>query len=215
MSVTQIKIDGITSVEDAVHAVESGVNAIGFIFADSPRQVTLEQAIRIAEEVPPFVAKVGVFVDDSLLNVKMALGSCVDYVQLHGTESPDFVKKLAGMQARGRILKAIHIRGKNNLDQISNYEEASAFVLDAYVDGKWGGTGKTFDWKLAKAAVGTGRRIILAGGLTPDNVKEALETASPFGVDVASGVEKSPGVKDPERMRRFVEAVREYDASKS
>jgi len=215
LSVTRIKIDGITTVNDALQAVECGVDAIGFIFAESPRQVEFDQAIEIAREIPPFVAKVGVFVDAPLLNVKMALASCVDYVQLHGTESPEFVEKLAAMQSRGKIIKAIHMRGENNLEQLSNYKCVSAFVLDAYVDGQWGGTGQTFDWSLAKEAVGKGQRIILAGGLTPDNVRDALEMASPYGVDVASGVEKSPGIKDPDRMRRFIDAVRKYDAQKS
>ncbi len=200
----RIKICGLTNLEDAQLAADLGAHALGFIFfSKSPRAVSPDQARQIIRRLPPFVLSVGVFVDEEAAVVREIAASVgLDWLQLHGHESPDYCRALGR-----RVIKGIRIAGQESLAELEAYRNAvQAFLLDTYRPGVAGGTGETFDWHLARQA---GRRgpIILAGGLTPDNVAQAVATAQPLGVDVASGVEAAPGKKDPVKLRAFIEAV--------
>jgi len=207
---TRIKICGITNIEDARAAVECGAHALGFVFAPSPRQIAPEAAREIVRALPPFVAAVAVVMDEPIdeLRAMLRTSSC-HHVQLHGEEAPAYLGELGGW----RIIKAFRVGQAADLERLADYRRADAFLLDSQVAGKAGGTGVTFDWGLARAAAGAGKPIILAGGLNPGNVKEALEAARPYAVDVSSGVEAGPGKKDHGLMREFIRAVREFDAS--
>lgn len=197
MSNVRVKICGITSVDDALFAVEAGADALGLVFAPSPRQVTPEQARRIVEALPPFVTTVGLVVNQ---DPDPILAVCpLDVIQFHGGESPETVAALGR-----RAVKAFRVRGAEDLSALPRYAAASALLLDAYVPGVMGGTGHRFPWALAAEARRFGRPIIVAGGLTPENVGLCVETTSPYGVDVSSGVEATPGKKDPEKVRAFI-----------
>lgn len=198
----RVKICGITTVEDALAAVEAGAHALGFMFAPSPRQVTPEQAAAIIGALPPFVQTVGVFVDG---DVEAVLARCpLDAVQFHGEETPSAIARIKQV----RRIKACRIGARCDLELLAAYTDvADAFHLDARVSGLAGGTGQSFPWPLAQEARRFGRPIILAGGLSPENVADAIEAGRPDAVDVSSGVEASPGRKDPERVRRFVAAA--------
>ena len=202
--VPKIKICGITNAKDAQVASDLGVDAVGFVFAESPRRVDPVTAQKICLSLPPFVNRVGVFVDEVTDVVTEVVNFCkLDYAQLHGKETPYYCKALAF-----KVLKAIRVKDKDSIEDMSAYREfVNGFVLDAYVKGKQGGTGKTFDWALAKEAQKYGH-VILSGGLTPATVREAIELVGPYGVDVSSGVESSPGIKDHDKMGRFVEKIR-------
>jgi phosphoribosylanthranilate isomerase len=197
-----VKICGITNPEDALAAVHAGAHALGFVFAPSPRRVTPEQAAEIIAALPPFVLTVGVFVDQDAAGV---LARCpLDVVQFHGEEPPDAMAELSG----ARRIKAFRVAAPEDLELMAEYQQvADAFLLDARVPGTAGGTGRTFPWHLAREARRFGRPIILAGGLTPENVQTAIEIGCPDAVDVSSHVETSPGRKDPDRVRRFVAAA--------
>ena len=202
---TRIKICGMTSVEDALTAVEAGADAIGLIFwAGSRRAVGVERAQEITRALPPLVSTVGVFVDetpDRVRTVADAVG--LSGVQLHGDE---MVADWARFPRP--VLKALSIDGYAT----SPWKAARAAILvDAHDPVMVGGTGRTIDWQAAREIAAT-RPLVLAGGLTPENVAEAIALVAPWGVDVASGVEKAPGVKDAARVRAFVEAVRAADA---
>lgn len=195
----RVKICGITNVEDANAAVELGADALGFVFAKSPRQITIEQAREIIETLPPFISIVGVFVDENIDRINKICNSCgIHTVQLHGNEDPQFLNELKEY----KIIKAFRIRDESDLKPMSNYKP-HAFLLDSYVKGIIGGTGITFNWTYAHQAKKYGN-IILSGGLTPENVKEAIHIAKPFAVDVSSGVESSPSKKDKLLMKRFI-----------
>jgi phosphoribosylanthranilate isomerase len=198
----RVKVCGITNREDALLAVEAGAHALGFVFAASPRQVTPEQAAEIIAALPPFVQTVGVFVDG---DVEAVLARCpLDAVQFHGDEPPAALARVAGV----RRIKAFRVAESSDLEQLALYRDvAEAFLLDARVPGIAGGTGQTFPWHLAREARRFGRPIILAGGLTPENVRTAIEVGAPDAVDVSSGVEASPGRKDPDLVRRFLAAA--------
>jgi phosphoribosylanthranilate isomerase len=189
---------------DALYAAALGVDALGFIFAESPRKVQPEIVRRIILSLPPFVSAVGVFVDAELDLVKHIATDCrLDWVQLHGKESPTYCTSLGV-----RVLKAIRVKDRDSIQTMEHYKGfVDGFVLDTYVKGEKGGTGKTFDWALAQEAKKYGP-VILAGGLTPDDVGDAVKRVTPYGVDVSSGVETAPGIKDHDKMRRFVERVR-------
>ncbi len=200
----RIKICGITNLEDALLAAELGANALGFIFyAKSPRSVAPEAAREIIQQLPPFVVSVGVFVDAEAAAVQdLAARVGLDWVQLHGAETPEYCRSLGR-----RVLKGVRIKDEASLQDLQAYRGAvQAFLLDTYKKGQTGGTGETFDWHLAKAAQPYGP-IVLAGGLTPANVARAIKMAQPQAVDVASGVEAAPGRKDPEKLRAFFKAV--------
>jgi phosphoribosylanthranilate isomerase len=202
----KIKICGITNLEDALLAAELGANALGFIFyAKSPRKVAPETAREIIAQLPPFVASVGVFVDEAAAVVQELAGRVgLDWVQLHGQESPDYCRNLGP-----KVIKAFRIQGEDSLRRLADYQGAAqALLLDTYKKGQVGGTGEVFDWHLAREAKKYGR-IILAGGLTPENVAQAIATAEPAAVDAASGTEAAPGKKDPEKLRAFFAAVRD------
>ncbi len=197
--VPRVKICGITSVQDALHAAGCGADALGLVFyADSPRCVTRQQARAIIAELPPFVVPVGLFVNCPAEEIgDIAAGCGFDTVQLHGDEKPDDC-----LLAPLRVIKALRVRDRSSLTAIDEYP-VSALLLDAWVPGSYGGTGRTFNWQLAAAAARR-HRVVLAGGLTPDNVAEAVRAVRPYAVDVSSGVESAPGRKDPDLVAAFV-----------
>ncbi|MEA3377389.1 MAG: phosphoribosylanthranilate isomerase [Chloroflexota bacterium] len=205
---TQVKICGITNPDDGAVAVEAGADLLGFIFyPPSPRSVTREGARRVIEQlrrVSSDFRAVGVFVDEELKAVRRTAGRCgLDAVQLHGREPPEAVEALTedGLD----VFKAFRVRDRTFLADMERYHP-TAYLLDAYVASQRGGTGQTFDWELAVAAKERGP-ILLAGGLTPDNVAQAVRAVRPWGVDTASGVEASPGRKDYDKIRQFVAAA--------
>jgi phosphoribosylanthranilate isomerase len=200
----RVKICGMTNLEDALLAAELGADALGFIFyAKSPRYVAPETARAIIAQLPPFVAAVGVFVDEAAALVQeLAARTGLDWVQLHGQESPDYCRSLGR-----KVIKAFRIQDEGSLSRLADYRGAAqALLLDTYKKGQVGGTGETFDWHLARQAKQYGP-IILAGGLTPENVAMAIATAQPAAVDAASSTEAVPGKKDPAKLRAFFEAA--------
>ena len=203
MSVT-VKICGITSEADALAAAEAGADAIGLMFYEgSPRHVTLEQAKAISAALPQHVMRVGVFVNAEEAFVHQALTECMlNILQFHGDETPEECSRYPVM-----TLKAFRVQGEETLAQLEAYPSAG-YLLDAYVKDALGGTGATFNWDLAVRAQKFGKPIFLAGGLTPENVAEAVRKVQPFGVDVSSGVEIEPGRKDAQQMRTFVAAAK-------
>jgi phosphoribosylanthranilate isomerase len=198
----RIKICGTTRLEDALAAIDAGADALGFIFyRKSPRNVSMRTARGIIAWLPPFVETVGVFVDESIERVNRVTGYCgLDRVQLHGGESAAYCR-----QVRRPVIKGVRVKDERSLAGLKAFR-VSGFLLDAYQEGKPGGTGKTFNWDLALAARAFGP-LILAGGLDAGNVAEAIRRVRPYGVDVVSGVEASPGVKDAKKIRAFVQAV--------
>jgi len=204
--VTWIKICGITNLEDAQEAVELGADALGFVFYEkSPRKITKEKAKEIIGSLPKEVVKVGLFVDELEEQVNEIASYCnFDILQFHGDETPDYCKKFPQ-----KIIKAFRIKDKESLVDIPKYE-VDYYLLDAYSEELPGGTGKTFNWDLAKEAREFGKPIILSGGLNPENIIEALEKVSPFGVDVSSGVELSPGKKDQKKLEEFITKVKGF-----
>ncbi|MGE4182628.1 MAG: phosphoribosylanthranilate isomerase [Limisphaerales bacterium] len=202
---TRVKICGITSLDDALTAVEAGADALGFMFyPPSPRNVRPDIVRSIVEQLPPFVAKVGVFVNADEAQIRaVRLESGIDSVQLHGKEPPELCRSLAPIP----VLKAFRMEGPNSLRALEPYA-GCAWLLDSYVAGVFGGTGQTFNWDLACEAVRRGGRVVLAGGLTSDNVARAIAAVTPYAVDVSSGVEAAPGKKDPAKVRAFIEAAK-------
>lgn len=202
----RVKICGVTRVEDALAAVAAGADALGFMFyPPSPRFLRLDQAAAIARELPPLVSRVGVFVDAAPERVHEAIAAAgLDTLQFHGKESPEYCRGFPGR----RVVKAFRMQNASSLQALEDYR-GMAWLLDSYVAGAFGGTGQTFNWDLACEAVRRGGTVILAGGLTPDNVGRAVAAVRPFAVDVSSGVESEPGRKDPARMREFVRVARE------
>ena len=200
----KVKICGITNAEDAVAAVDAGADALGFMFYPlSPRGVTREVAAQIIRQLPPFVAKVGVFVNPSEEEVRLAITGCgLDTLQFHGEESPEFCRQF-GL----KTLKAFRVQGLETLKLLPTYS-TMAWLLDSFVAGTRGGTGNTFNWDIAMQAVKLGGRVILAGGLTPDNAAEAVRKVRPFALDVSSGVESVPGRKDAAKVRAFIAAAK-------
>jgi phosphoribosylanthranilate isomerase len=196
----QVKICGITRLEDAQAAVDAGADALGFVFyPPSPRYITPEQAAQIIRALPPFVTTVGLFVDVALDHVNGMAARCgLDRIQLHGRETPEFCRQLTRP-----VIKAIRIKNAESLTHVPDYK-VSAYLLDAYVEGALpGGTGASFSWELAARAMPYGP-VILAGGLTPENVEVAIAQIRPYGVDVSSGVERAPGIKDHQKVREFI-----------
>ncbi len=201
----KVKVCGIKEPEDARVAADAGADAIGLVFAESPRRVSVERAREIAAALPKGVLKVGVFVDgepEEMLRIAREVG--LDYVQLHGDEAPATV---AEIRSRGLgVIKAIRVRDSASLQDMERYD-ADLFMLDAYSEKARGGTGERFDWRLAKALRGYAN-ILVSGGLTPENVREAIEFFEPYGVDASSSLEERPGKKNGERVRRFVGAAK-------
>jgi len=201
---TRVKICGITSEADALAAVEAGADALGFMFYEaSARFIAAREAAAILGALPPFVVRVGVFVNATEERVREVAEECgLDALQFHGDETPEFCARFAG-----RVIKAFRVRDEESLKGLSAYP-VGAWLLDSYVPDQRGGTGALFNWDLALEAKTAGRPVILAGGLTPENVAEAVRRVQPYAVDVSSGVESSPGRKDPAKMRAFIQAVR-------
>lgn len=199
----RVKICGITRMEDALAAVEAGADALGFVFyPKSPRCVSVETAREIAQALPPFASPVGVFVDAPMEHVKQTYERAgLRAVQLHGNETPAYCAAL-GVPA----VKAFRVRGAVDFP-FEAYQGCAAFLLDAYVKGEPGGTGRAFRWELARDACRR-RRVILAGGLTPENAAKAVQTVQPYAVDVSSGVEVSPGVKDHAKTAAFIRTAK-------
>jgi phosphoribosylanthranilate isomerase len=199
-----VKICGITNSDDARAATKHGADALGFIFHESsPRFVPLDTAARIAQELPSHVVKVGVFADAPADTVLRAIAGCgLNLLQFHGEESPEYCGQFGLM-----TMKAFRIKDAKSLQNLAQYP-TDAWLLDSYVADKLGGTGATFNWELAREAKSMGRPIFLAGGLTPDNVADAVRAVQPYGVDVSSGVEAVPGKKDLEKVRKFIQAAK-------
>lgn len=205
----KVKICGITSTADAIAAAEAGADALGFMFyEESPRHVSLRQAAEIIRELPPFIIKVGVFVDASEDLVMRAIGDCgLNLLQFHGDETPEYCTQFGLIS-----MKAFRMRDAESLKQLPDYA-TDAWLLDGYVADKLGGTGEQFNWDLAIEAKKAGRLIFLAGGLTPVNVAEAVKKVQPYGVDVSSGVEAAPGKKDHAKVREFITAAKSVEAA--
>ena len=201
----KVKICGITSPEDALTAVEAGGHALGFVFyKEPPRHIFPEEAARIINLLPPFVQAVGLFVNEAPEIVNQVSRNCrLGLVQLHGDETPDYCRKI-----EQRVMKAFRVRSLTCLDPIADYR-MSGCLLDAYSPSFYGGTGKSFNWEIAREAMTRGHRIVLAGGLTPDNVAEAIRQVRPYAVDVSSGVESAPGRKDADKVREFIRNAKE------
>lgn len=203
---TRVKICGITSREDAVAGVEAGADALGFVFVPgTPRCVRPEVAERIVGVLPPFMTPVGVFMNQPLEEVLRIAARCgLQAVQLHGDEPEAYSRRIPL-----RVIKAVRVRDAESLRILLTYP-AHAFLLDAFVEGQAGGTGTPVSWELAVQAKGHAP-IILSGGLRPDTVGLAVRRVRPYGVDVSSGVEVSPGRKDHQKVREFIAAVRQAD----
>jgi phosphoribosylanthranilate isomerase len=204
---TRVKICGITKLADAQAAVEAGADALGFIFyKKSPRHMTIPAVAEISKQLPPFVLRVGVFVNASEELVTRAIGECgLSLLQFHGDEPPEFCLRFGLMS-----MKAFRIRDAESLKELSKYP-TEAWLLDAYLAENLGGTGEKFNWDLAVEAQKFGKPFFLAGGLTPENVAAAVRKVQPFGVDVSSGVESSPGKKDHAKVRAFITNVRQVE----
>jgi phosphoribosylanthranilate isomerase len=203
----KIKICGITNAQDAEAAVAAGADALGFVFyAQSPRCIEPAVAKRIIAQLPPFILSVGVFVNQDQETIRNIYNECgLAFAQLHGDETPAFCESL------GRpILRALRLRDRGSLLALAEYKgrmDVRGFVVDAFSAEAYGGTGQTVDWSLARE-VAKAAPILLAGGLTPGNVQEAVRQVQPYGVDVSSGVEERPGKKDHEKIRAFTRAIR-------
>lgn len=199
----KIKICGITNMEDAMAAVDFGADALGFnFFKKSPRYIDPHKAAEIIAQLPPFIVPVAVFVNEREERIREILQSaCIHGVQFHGDETPEFCQRFGN-----NVIKAFQIKDKESIKHMAHYR-VSAYLLDSYREGLRGGTGATFDWHLAVVAKTFGR-IILAGGLNPDNVAEAVKLVQPYGVDVAGGVEREKGIKDHGKLKKFITEVR-------
>jgi phosphoribosylanthranilate isomerase len=196
----RVKVCGITRGEDALRAADLGADAVGFVFAEkSRRRADPETVRRIVQELPPLVTAVGVFQDQQVGEVRGIVEACrLDLAQLHGSEDAAYIQAL-GL----KVVKAVHIARRRDLETLAAYPGLKTFLLDAAV----GGSGASFDWAWAVAAKRFGR-IVLAGGLHPGNVAEAIRRVRPWAVDAASGTEISPGIKDPEKLRLFIRNAR-------
>jgi phosphoribosylanthranilate isomerase len=200
----RIKICGITNSEDAAAAIQYGADAVGFVFfSESPRYISPEAAKSVIAELPPFITTVGVFVDEkreTIENIVNEVG--LDIAQLHGSEPPE------ACCIYRKVIKAIRVKELTDLEPLTRYKTASAILLDTFSPHSIGGTGQIFNWEIAVEAKKFGK-VILAGGLTPENVEEAVRRVQPYGIDVCSGVEgNKKGRKDLTRLRLFIERAR-------
>jgi phosphoribosylanthranilate isomerase len=199
----KVKICGLTCIEDAVAAMEAGADALGFVFEPGRHQVTPEQARAIIAALPPFVSIVGLFVNEDVAVVRQIAEFCwLDTLQFQGDESPDYCASFSR-----RVIKGFKIKDETSLERLEAYT-VTAYLLDSYVPGLSGGTGRSFNWELARG-LSASRPIILAGGLTPANISTAISVIKPFAVDVSSGVENESGRKDPQKMADFVRRARQ------
>ncbi|MCK4859429.1 MAG: phosphoribosylanthranilate isomerase [Candidatus Omnitrophica bacterium] len=205
---TKVKICGITNIEDALKAAELGADALGFIFAHSPRQVKPKDIKEIVQKLPTNVIKIGVFVDADLERVKEIVKDCrLDALQLHGKETASYCDAIKRFSS-AEIIKTFHLGQEKDLKEISGYN-IGIICLDSQFAGKMGGTGKLCNWNLARQAKGLGKRIILSGGLNLDNLQKAIEEVNPWMVDVCSGVEEKARKKSWQLMKDFVSIAKE------
>jgi len=202
---TLVKICGITNSEDALYACELNVWALGFVFyKESPRFVKEAQVKDIVEKLPTTIAKVGLFVNEDIEMIKSIASSCkLDMVQLHGDEDPEFCKKVMKFT---RVIKAFRLKDKDSVNAMPNYD-VDLCLLDTYVKDIPGGTGKTFNLDLAVLAKKYGKKIILAGGLNPGNIIDAIRKVEPYAVDISSGVEEKPGKKSKTLMKELMDKL--------
>ena len=202
--VPRVKICGITNIDDARHAATCGADALGFVFyPGSPRFVDPDTARRIIADLPPLVITVGLFVNEHPARIRERVEFCgLSTVQLHGDEEPDQCN-----YPPCRVIKALRLQGTMESDLFASYQ-VSALLIDAYVSDQFGGTGQRCDWAQA-AEIAAQHRVILAGGLNPENVAEAVRQVHPYGVDVSSGVEQKPGQKAPEKVAQFIHMAKE------
>jgi phosphoribosylanthranilate isomerase len=203
---TLVKVCGITNAGDARVAADAGADAVGLLFAESPRRLSVEEARGVCIALPETVLRVGVFVDEEpeeVLRISSQLG--LDLAQLHGDETPETVT--AVREGGVKVMKALRIRDAASLEALDGYE-ADLFLLDAYSAKARGGTGERFDWGVAKSLRGRDN-IVVSGGLGPENVREAVELFEPYGVDASSSLEDEPGRKNGERVRRFILAAKD------
>jgi phosphoribosylanthranilate isomerase len=200
-----VKICGITRVEDAFAAVKAGADALGFVFyKKSPRYISPSKARRVIDAVPPFISITGVFVNERQGAITDIAGFCgLDAIQLHGDEDHHECHRLKRLGLK--IIKGFHVGDSFNFEAVQTYK-VDAYLFDAYDKDSFGGTGKVFRWELLKDHKSR-VPVILSGGLTPDNVREAVKAVNPYAVDVSSGVEKSPGIKDPELIQSFIRTL--------
>ena len=198
----KVKICGITNPEDALKAVDSGADALGFVFYKaSPRYISPEQTEHIIHKLPPYVTTVGVFVNENIEEIRRIVDfALIDIVQLHGNEPPEMCL------VNRRVIKAIRVRELHDLEPLKQCI-ASAYLLDTYDPELYGGTGQIFNWDIAVDAKQLGR-VILAGGLTPENVERAVRWVRPYAVDVSSGVEEEKGRKDHRKVKLFIERAK-------
>jgi len=207
-AVPKVKVCGITCPEDAQMAVQLGADALGFIFAPSPRQISPKRALEITKTVPPFVKTVGVFVNESPAFVREIMAFCgLDLIQFHGEESPEVCNGFMPC-----AIKAFRVREGSVLPLIRPYKGSiRAVLLDTFSHERHGGTGQIFDWDIAVTAKGMHIPVILSGGLNPSNIRDAIWRVGPFAVDVNSGIEKRPGKKDPDLMAELMERIKALD----
>ncbi len=200
----KVKVCGITNLYDALNAVDLGADALGFIlYCKSKRYVEPKTVRFITKKLPPFVTKVGVFVNEDRNVVLEVLSYCgLDFAQLHGDESPDDCRYIG----KDRVIKVFRIKGEEDIKSVEDYSDCvRAVLLDTYSESEYGGTGKTFNWEIAKEIVNRyDVPVILSGGLNPDNVEDAIRFVCPFAVDVSSGVEEEPGKKDLLKVKGFI-----------
>ena len=206
MPAVRVKVCGITNKDDAIECVKAGAHALGFIFFEkSPRYIPPERAREIILSLPPFVNKVGVFVNEDSKTIRHIKEYCLlDYIQLHGDEGIDICDLF-----QGRVIKAFRLKDELKFIEIEQYlPHVQGILLDTWSKTQYGGTGETFNWELAKKAKNFFKvPLILAGGLSPKNIQDAIYEVRPFGVDVSSGLEKAPGVKDYDLIREFFHKI--------
>ncbi|MEI6437651.1 MAG: phosphoribosylanthranilate isomerase [Candidatus Omnitrophota bacterium] len=202
----RVKICGITRLEDAKAAIKAGADALGFVFyKKSPRYISASKALKIIEELPPFVSKVGVFVNDRTGAIRDIAGFCsLDAVQLHGDEDNHFCHRLKRYGLK--IIKGFQVKADFNIATVGGYR-VDGHLFDAHTEGQYGGTGKVFAWDIIQGLHTPVPRII-SGGLTAENVVDAIVALKPYAVDVSSGVEVSPGIKDHKKMAEFIRRAR-------
>ncbi|HON09608.1 MAG TPA: phosphoribosylanthranilate isomerase [Chitinispirillaceae bacterium] len=202
----RVKICGITRYDDARIASNLGVDALGFIFySKSPRNISPSAAREIINQLPPFISKVGVFVNQNIKDViSIAQVSGIDTVQLHGSETPDMCSRIPYP-----VIKSFSVKPDSDLTLLESYHTAG-ILLDTWHEQMYGGTGDTFDWEIARKACEKFDNIILAGGLNPSNLEEALRSVQPYGVDLNSGLELKPGIKNPIKMREAIRIIKNW-----
>jgi len=205
--VVRVKICGITTAADARAALDLGANAVGLVFAESPRQVIIAEAAKVSKAVGPWISVVGVFVDEAPSRILKIARECgLSAAQLHGHEPAADMAGLKGL----KVIKAFHVDADYRAGILKSYAGADAFLFDSKIAGQFGGTGRTFDWNLLKKS-SAGKPVIVSGGLHPGNAAKAVRFFKPYGVDVSSGVEKSPGKKDLKLMKEFIRNAKKIE----